>query len=39
MTTLENSDDYVDINGASETVSENIKFSTTENLGYYEMQW
>jgi hypothetical protein len=35
---LENSDAEVDINAAWETIIENIKFSATESLGYYELK-
>jgi hypothetical protein len=34
----ENLDDDADINRASETVTENIKISTKENLGFYELK-
>jgi hypothetical protein len=36
LSALENLDAEMDINSASETIRENIKFSTKESLGYYE---
>jgi hypothetical protein len=35
---LENLDDNVDIDRAWESISENIKASATESIGYYELQ-
>jgi hypothetical protein len=35
---LENLDDDVDINRASETIKENIKISAKTSLGYYELK-
>jgi hypothetical protein len=35
---LENLDADVDIKGAWETIRENIKISTKESLGYYELK-
>jgi hypothetical protein len=35
---LEDLDDDVDINGASETIRENIKISAKESLDYYELK-
>jgi hypothetical protein len=36
--TLENLDDYVDINGAWEAVRGNVIISAKGNLGYYELK-
>jgi hypothetical protein len=35
---LENSDAEVDVNTAWETITENIKISAKESLGYYELK-
>jgi hypothetical protein len=35
---LENLDTVVDVNKAWETIRENIKISTKESLGYYELK-
>jgi hypothetical protein len=35
---LENPDTKVDVNKASETITENIKISAKESLGYYELK-
>jgi hypothetical protein len=36
--TLENIDAEMNINGAWETIGENIKISAKESLGYYELK-
>jgi hypothetical protein len=36
--TLENLDDHVDLNRASEIIRENIKTSAKDSLGYYELK-
>jgi hypothetical protein len=38
ITALKNLDDNVDINGGWESITENIKISGEESLGYYELQ-
>jgi hypothetical protein len=38
FTTLENSDDDVDVNRAWEIIRENIKISVKKSLGFYELK-